>query len=101
MLCRPNFSVSSDGFKAFGRSCLLANTSKTASEFVFAQHSCKFISCLTNTISIVRINNENQSLGVLEVVSPQRTDFVLTADIPDGEGDVFVFHGFNIEADGG
>merc|ERR1711872_34101 len=40
------------------------------SEFIFAQHSCKFVSCLANTISIIGINNENQSLGVLEIVSP-------------------------------
>jgi len=71
------------------------------SELIFTQHSCKFVSCLANTISIVRINNENQSLGVLEIMSPQWTDFVLTADIPDGEGDVFVLDGFHVEADGG
>ena len=36
-----------------------------------------------------------------EVVSPQRTDLVLTADIPDVELGVLVGDGFDVEPDGG
>lgn len=38
------------------------------------------------------------TLRVLEVVTPQRTDLVLTSDIPHGKANVFVFDSFNIEA---
>ena len=33
-------------------------------------------------------------------MSPQRPNFVLTADVPNGETDIFVFNGFNIETNG-
>ena len=40
-------------------------------------------------------------LSVLEVVSPKWPDFVLAADVPDGETDVLVLHGLDVESDGG
>ncbi len=36
-------------------------------------------------------------LCVLEIVSPQRSDFVLAAHIPHGETDVFVFYSLHIK----
>ena len=36
-------------------------------------------------------------LSVLVIMSPERSDFVLSADVPDGEGNVFVFDGFDVE----
>lgn len=36
-------------------------------------------------------------LCVLEVVSPQRSDLVLTTDIPNCEADVLVLNGLHIE----
>jgi hypothetical protein len=37
-------------------------------------------------------------LGILEVVAPQWSDFVLTAHIPNRKWNVLVFDGFDIEA---
>lgn len=37
------------------------------------------------------------TLSVLEVVAPQRSDFVLTAHVPHCEADVLVFYSFNVE----
>jgi hypothetical protein len=37
-------------------------------------------------------------LGVLEVMPPQRSDLVLPAHVPDGELDVLVLDGLNVEA---
>lgn len=37
------------------------------------------------------------TLSVLEVVAPQRPDFVLTTHIPHCEADVLVFYSFNIK----
>lgn len=37
------------------------------------------------------------TLSVLEVVAPQRPDFVLTAHVPHCEADVLVFYSFNVK----
>lgn len=37
------------------------------------------------------------TLGVLEVVAPQRTDLVLTSDVPNCKADVFVLNGLDVE----
>lgn len=37
------------------------------------------------------------TLSVLEVVAPQRSDFVLTADVPHCEADILVFYSFHIK----
>ena len=54
-----------------------------------------------NTLLIVGIDDEDDTLGVLVVVTPQRTDLVLTTDIPHGEGDVLVLDSLDVETDGG
>lgn len=54
-------------------------------ELIFVQHAVKLITRLGHTITIVAIDNENQTLGVLEVVSPERTNLVLSADVPHRE----------------
>lgn len=38
------------------------------------QHPMQFIPGLNNTISIIAVHNENETLCVLEVVPPQGTD---------------------------
>ena len=38
-----------------------------------------------------------QTLSVLEVVAPERSDLVLTADVPDREADVLVLHCLDVE----
>lgn len=38
------------------------------------------------------------TLSVLEIMSPQWSDFVLTTNIPHSKAYVFVLHCFNIEA---
>lgn len=38
------------------------------------------------------------TLSVLEVMAPERSDFVLTADVPNREADVLVFHCLDVEA---
>lgn len=74
------------------------------SQLILVQHALKFLSGLDDTISIVAVDDEDDTLGVLEVVSPQGTDLVLTTDIPHGELDVLVLNGLDVEAnsrDGG
>lgn len=67
-------------------------------ELVLVQHALEFLPGLDNTIAIVAINDEDDALGVLEVVSPQRSDLVLSTDVPHGELDVLVLDSLNVEA---
>lgn len=50
-----------------------------------------------NTVSIVRVNDEDKTLCVLVVVSPERSDLVLTPYVPDGETNVLVLYGLHVE----
>ena len=47
---------------------------------------------------VVTVHHKDETLGVLEVMSPQRTDLVLTAHIPHSKTDVFVFNCLNVES---
>lgn len=71
------------------------------SEFILVQHALKLLTSLDDTVAIVAIDDEDDTLGVLEVVPPQRSDLVLTTDIPHGELNVLVLDGLDVEADGG
>jgi len=57
----------------------------------------QLFSRLDNTIAVIAIDNEDNTLSVLEVVSPQRPNLVLPTNIPNGELDVLVFNSFDIE----
>ena len=54
-----------------------------------------------DAVAVVGVDDEYQTLGVLVVVAPEGADLVLASDIPDGEGDVLVLDGLDVEADGG
>lgn len=68
------------------------------SKLILVQHTLKFLAGFNNTVAIVAINNEDDTLGVLEVVSPQWPDFILPANIPYGELDVLVLDGLDVES---
>ena len=55
------------------------------SEFILVQHALQLLSGLNNTIAIIAVDNEDDALGVLEVMPPQRSNLVLTADVPYSE----------------
>jgi hypothetical protein len=73
------------------------NKEQSVTEFVFVQHALQLFPGLDNTVAIVAIDDENDTLGVLEVVSPERTDLVLTTDVPHGELNVLVLDGLDVE----
>ena len=70
----------------------------SVTQFVFVQHSVQFIPSGINTVGIIGIHNEDQTLCVLVVMAPQRTDLILTTDIPNREWNVLVFNSFNVES---
>ena len=67
-------------------------------KFVLIQHSLQFLASLNDTITVIAVDYEDDSLGVLEVMPPQRSNLVLSTDIPDCELDVFVLDRLDIEA---
>ena len=86
-------------------------------QFVFCKHAHELLSRLADSLAIVAVDDEDQAwkkhavryrtnserfsssrtLCVLEVVPPQGSDFILAADIPYCETDVFVFYRLHIE----
>jgi len=69
-------------------------------QLILCQHPHQLVPRLSNTLPVVAVHHEDESLGVLEVMSPQRTDLVLTADVPHGETDVLIFNSLDIEPNG-
>lgn len=67
-------------------------------ELVLGQHAHQLVPGLAHALAVVRVHHEDQALGVLEVVAPQRTDLVLAADVPHREADVLVFDCLDVEA---
>lgn len=70
-------------------------------QLVLGEHTHQLLARLTHTLAIVRVDHEDQTLSVLEVVPPERADLVLSSDVPHGERDVLVLDGLDVEADGG
>ena len=64
-------------------------------------HFLELLLGLDDALPVVAVHDEDESLGVLEVVPPQGADLVLTAHIPHSEADVFVFYRLHIETCGG
>ena len=58
---------------------------ESISELVLVEHALQLLTSLDNTVTIVAVDDEDDTLGVLEVMPPQRTDLVLSTDIPHGE----------------
>ena len=79
----------------------------------------QFLPCLVYPRPIIRVNDEDESLRALspnqlcacrrlaqtkctrKVMSPQRPDLVLSANVPDVELDVLIGNRFDIETNGG
>lgn len=71
---------------------------KGVPELILVEHALQLLAGLGHTVTVVAVDDEDDTLGVLEVVSPQRTDLVLSTDIPDSELDVTVLDGLDVEA---
>ena len=71
---------------------------KSVTELVLVEHALELLAGLDNTVAIVGVDDEDDTLGVLEVMSPERTDLVLSTDIPHGELDVLVLDSLDVEA---
>ena len=70
---------------------------ESVTELVLVEHALELLTGLDNTVAIVGVDDENDTLGVLEVMSPERADLVLSTDIPHGELNVLVLDGLDVE----
>jgi hypothetical protein len=83
---------------AYGQILLVGeDQEESVPQLILVQHSLELLTGLNNTIAIVAVDNEDDTLCVLEVMPPERTDLVLTTDIPHGELDVLVLYGLDVE----
>ncbi len=53
-----------------------------------------------NTISIVGVYHEDKTLGILVVVSPQRSNLILSSNIPHCKANILIFDGLYVETNG-
>lgn len=90
--------VQGQRIKTYGKILFVGkDQEKRIPQLIFVQHSLQFLPSLDNTIAIIAVDNEDDPLGILEIMPPQRSDFVLPTDIPDRELNVFVFHCLDVE----
>ena len=84
--------------EAYGQILLVGeDEEKSVPQLVLVQHALELLTRFNNTVAIVAVDDEDDTLGVLEVMPPQRTDLVLTADVPHGELDVLVLDSLDVE----
>jgi hypothetical protein len=68
------------------------------SELVLVEHALQLLTGFNNTVAIVAVDDEDDALGVLEIMAPERADLVLPTHVPDGELDILVLDCFDVEA---
>lgn len=73
------------------------NKEKSITELIFIQHALQLFAGLDNTVTVVAVDNKDDTLSVLEVMSPEGTDLVLTTDIPHSKLNVLVLDGLDVE----
>ena len=61
----------------------------------------EFLSGDFDSFFIWGVDDVNEGLGVLVVMFPELSDFILSSDVPDGELDFFELNSFDVESDGG
>ena len=64
------------------------------------EHLVELLTVLLDSLSIVGVNDVDEALCVGVVMSPEKSDLILTTDIPHIERDVLVLDSLDVEADG-
>ena len=70
-------------------------------ELILTKHAVELVTSCIRTLTIIGIHHKDDAMGILIVVSPQRSDLVLPSDIPHSEANILVLHGFHVESNGG
>lgn len=89
----------SERISSYGKILLVGKDQKNSlTQLILIEHALKFLTGLNDTVTIVAVDDEDDTLGILEVMSPQRTNLVLTTNVPHGELNVLVLDGLDVEA---
>lgn len=87
-----------DGGVTYGQILLVGEDQENGiPQLVLVEHALELLTGLDDTVAIVAVDDEDDTLGVLEVMSPQRTNLVLATDIPHGELNVLVLDSLDVE----
>mmetsp|Transcript_10590 Transcript_10590/g.22069 ORF Transcript_10590/g.22069 Transcript_10590/m.22069 type:complete len:254 (-) Transcript_10590:9-770(-) len=73
------------------------NQQHCITHLVLIQHLSEFLPGILNAITVIAVNDIDQSVGALVVVAPQRANLVLASHVPHGEGQVLVLHSLHVE----
>merc|ERR1712205_270589 len=66
-------------------------------ELILSEHLAQLVLRLTHTVTVIGVDNEDDTVSVLEVVAPEGAELVLTTDVPHCELDVLVLHSLDVE----
>ena len=72
---------------------------QTVLHLPIAQNPMQLLFCLVYPLPILAIHNEHETLCPSVVVSPQRSNLVLSADVPHVEFDIFIRHRLDVKTD--
>ena len=90
------------GGESLGEILLVSeNKEDGIAELLFVEHLVKLVVSIFETLVVITIHHEDDTVGVLVVMAPEGADLVLSTYIPNGEGDVLVLNSLNVETDGG
>ena len=67
-------------------------------QLVLVEHTLQLLACFDNTVAIIAVYDEDDALGVLKVMPPERPNLVLTTNVPDCELNVLILDCLNVEA---
>lgn len=73
------------------------NQNNSITHLAVINNPVKFGSRFVNSIPVGGIDNKNEGLRSSEIMTPQRSDFVLSTDIPNIEFYVLVLNSFDVE----
>lgn len=71
------------------------------SQFISLEQFSELCTCLSHTFPISRVDNVNQRIESFIIMSPQRSESVLTSNIPHGQSQILVLNSLDGEANGG
>jgi hypothetical protein len=99
VLANVSFWASLITWATYGKILLVGKYQEEGvTEFILVQHALKLFACLNNTISVVGVDYKDDTLGVLEIMPPQRSNLVLSTNIPHCELNVLVLDSLDVEA---
>ena len=80
MECSPSLSVISRGHGVGQILLVREHEQHGVAQLILVQHAVQLVPSLRHAVSVVGIHDEDQTLGVLEVVPPQRGESVCRAE---------------------